>query len=621
MATVLWLAVNIFSANAEECFTCAKPGDVTTLRGRVMSVGEAVNVLNGLCGLSVTIESFVKANKNSLGDYNDSSQWIELHVGQEITIPSDAIKAPEKINEVNEAEVVVAPKADNDVGKLDCENISGALVPESLPFNRADFTVCHFTVKNGDATLAKLAARFHQSIGRLEFFNPHIGPNVKLPVGSVVNIPNGYYTYYLKPGAAPVGEKELEFLKAKFWPKLRFFQDYPELIPLMAEKYKKVRESKHGTSIQLQSGMQMKQWLSGAIDRRGHPIKDSVVVYNNGVCAYSPSVKVWGNVFAFRVPKTDRIEYIVMPFNCYNWVDLLDEGTYTPPPVTITPPPTPPVIERTPCPPCPPPLKVDNSWHSLYMVDLWAGASFPPDDKSSNYNGGGLWYQMWQKGLSAQRYGFALKVAGWHGNDHCNTSWDGGEFSVGPLAMLSFNQKHIFWGIEPAGMGGKYSWSRTVPTRYNHVYETNPYFLTMQTLNVFGGMGQLAIWCEGDLAWMKKTSKESWRNGSQLYQSGTTNPDSLDAVDNNSKLSFEVKYLIGPNEWTAQPLIFASTNYTFDNRIPKTNDVGVGVAFGHGAYQLKAAYENGFSRYHSSDRTYIISIDGNIGWFPWIYND
>jgi hypothetical protein len=619
VVTILWLAVSVFSANAEECFSCAKPGDITTLRGRSMQVGEAVQVLNGLCGLSgITVESFVKANKNSLGDYTDSSQWIELHVGQVIMIPADAV-----VVEAKKAEVIIAPNFEEP--RLECSQTANGDVKEDFPFRKSDYTACHYTVGAGDQlTLVKLAVNFRQPLSRFEFFNPRLRPNKKLLPGTVVAISNNFFTYWAYVNVLPVGKKDVETLRVVVWPK---FQDLSENAALIDELTYKYNHGDYRIVI-IKSGLQNKQWTSGAKDGRGRIIKDSVVVYDHGVCAYPELPLLFGQEY-----KLNNGMRFVMAYSCYNWIELLDgeilpgPEPVIPPPIVVVPTPIiPPVVKvveptPTPCPPCPPPLKVDNSWHSLYMVDLWAGASLPPDDKSSNYNGGGLWYQMWQKGLSAQRYGFALKVAGWHGNDHCNTSWDGGEFSVGPLAMLSFNQKHIFWGIEPIGMGGKYSWSRTVPADSNHVYETNPLFCHMQTLNVFGGLGQLAIWFEGDMAWMKKTQKESWRNGSQLFQSGTTNPDSLDAVDNNSKLSLEVKYLIGPNEWIAQPLIFGSTNYTFDNRIPKTNDLGVGVAFGHGAYQLKAAYENGFSKYHSSENTYIISIDGNIGWFPWIYND
>ena len=615
MATMLWLVISI-SANAE-CFRCVDPGATVPMAG-TMSVGNFVQLLDTKCGLSgITADRFVEVNR--LGNWTDSSAAIMIDSGRVIKIPADAIKAPEKISED-----VVVPKANNDVGNFSCENISGVYVPESYPFKMIDYRMpCHFTVGISDQlTLPKVAARFRQPLARLEFFNK-VQPNKKLLSGTVIDIPNDFFTYWVKPGAAPVGEKSLETLETKIWPRLQLFQDHPELISVMADKYKNV---KGYHALELKSGTQMKQWMSAAFDRRGRLIKDSVVVYNNGVCAYSPNVKVWGNAFYFQVPGTNRIVVIVMPFSCYNWLELMDEGTYTPPSVTITATPIPPavMVETTPCPPTPC-LKAELARPSVdVMSDSWVRHDFPgigPFSNEGTTSFGELLYFL----HALDRYdpyssslGLAVEGDGWFGRDTSGTSFKGGQITVWPMAMLNLGSD-MWWGIEPIGLGSKVGLMHREPARLNRTYQTNMFLSTAQTLDAFWRDLYLMVWVRGD--WAFDANKESYRNGQRTFQSydnslkNQIDMSLYDPPENNSAVSAEIR-LIFFRQLAVAPLVGFRSSYTFDDGIPKTNEAFTGIATGRERFLLEFGVFNKCSKWRTSDNGVSVMADLTIGYRP-----
>jgi hypothetical protein len=355
-------------------------------------------------------------------------------------------------------------------------------------------------------------------------------------------------------------------------------------------------------------------------------------VYGKGrgvLCAWNdPKLVLHGN--GYLIDMGDRILEILKLDTCDNfctrWISkpalTITTHTSTPDSTPKPAPATPATKDSTPAPTANTAPAKDTVYHILKSLDLWGSVIVParrPLFKRNAVCGsvGAETFRLWQKGEEKTSHGFVVKAGYWWGNDTTQTDFWGGEASAGYLAMHSFNP-NLWWGIEPVGVGGKLAWTDKQPIRLNHSYETSLIVSHMQTLNAFFDFGQMALWFEGDYAPISLTHRESWRNGFHTFQVGTSNPDSLDAKENNSSLSGEIQFIFCPG-WTARPLILGRTCFTFDNRIPKTNDIGAGLAFGRGAFKILGMFENSSTQYSPSVNSVKLSIDGTLGWMagPW----
>jgi hypothetical protein len=510
---------------------------------------------------------------------------------------------------------------------------------ERHPFIKQDYVRCQYTVTAADVknrkTLAQLAKDFHSPAIRFSFFNPSMPVYTPLKRDFVIDVPDWDFTYWIYIGGSPVGRRAVEDLKANVWPKLRLFQQHPELIPVLEDMY--VRDAYQISSVV--SGERFDQWLSA--DRKTH----KVFALDNGVNASDTTVGA--RRYDIDVPSEDSTAVIKLVDKCFNWVIKKIAKTRT----KVVPTPPVPLFEtgKKDTPDVDFNIPDDSSGHTVkqdtvvksQVIPNWGtpppvntgiwknrfliyGDDFRPAYDATREGAqayGFRWDCLKEHSNSRNSFGFTVQGNGWRGESKSGFTYDGCSINAGPMLILSLSPS-VYWGID-LSVGGQWNWNHGVPSYDLEAFQTNIFGHLGSSFDAFWPYAHLSIWAGYDLAAIDPTPIMGGLKLAARDSRVGDVPQTLaeDPPIDNSGINFGTRVYVGTDTVVVKPCAVYRYAYSASDN-SQTNAIGGGLSFFREGLILEGLFKNKSGSKYGADcngngfeATLTIAFGSGRSWF------